>query len=122
MDKTFDYKDITLEEYQQYLKEWQEDKIANIGRTLDIDEWDEGICINIMDGAYLSNPNTTMINGDSFPEWVHELGNHFGERCDEGVLIGFQYSFEDYYYIILKDNGKRMYSSCVGDIEFLTNN
>ena len=36
-----------------------------------------------------------------------------------GRFIGILYTQEDYYYILMDDNGNKWYESCVGKLEFL---
>ena len=76
------------------------------------------------DGQSLANNEIKSGSGDDFPEWFREAGRHFGEKCrmpDDKVytLIGMSETFEDYYYILQKEDGSRSYHSCVGSIEFI---
>lgn len=123
---TFDYNEITPEQYKIYAQEYINKRYKKKRKVDDIYDWDEGVCINIKDADVLSNPNTKKLCGHSFPDWVHDLGRHIGDKCEypsnspnvKGVFIGFQYSMEDYYYIIKTDKGIS-YCSCVGGINFL---
>jgi hypothetical protein len=50
------------------------------------------------------------------------MGNHFGEKVivsgETYTLIGMSITYRDYYYILLNTDGSRVFSSCVGKLEF----
>lgn len=74
---------------------------------------DEGEEIDIYDGDGLANNLIKDGFGNDFPDWIQELGNHFGQQCtirdEEYTLLGISYTYFDYYYIV--SGGKRI--SCI---------
>ena len=88
-------------------------------------QFSEGIYIEIYDKEYLQDPTTKVLDGSEFQEWVKiDIPPMFGKQVSDfnetGILIGFAYSFVDYYYIIILPNeGKVVYWSCVGKIELV---
>lgn len=103
-------------EYVKRMEEW-----FNKGRSSN--SFDEGEEVEVFDKNTILND--TKLDGGSFPEWMKEVANHFGERvktegCD-GILLGISYTYKDYYYIIQTSDGKKYYDTCVGHIHYLQN-
>lgn len=103
-------------EYVKRMEEW-----FNKGRSSN--SFDEGEEVEVFDKDTILND--TKLDGGSFPEWMKEVANHFGERvktegCD-GILLGISYTYKDYYYIIQTPDGKKHYDTCVGHIHYLQN-
>lgn len=76
------------------------------------------------DGASLARNEIKTGFGDDFPEWFKEMGNHFGQKCvsmdrETYTLVGMSETFEDYYYILQREDGSKCYHSCVGKIDFI---
>ena len=103
-------------EYVKRMEEWfNKDRSSNF--------FDEGEEVEVFDKNTILND--TKLDGYSFPEWMKEVANHFGERvitegCD-GILLGISYTYKDYYYIIQTSDGKKHYDTCVGHIHYLQN-
>ena len=57
----------------------------------------------------------------SEPKWLPKLLKDIGKTvvspC-KGIFKGIEETFEDYYYIIEKDNGDTVYETCVSQIDF----
>lgn len=75
------------------------------------------------DGQSLANNEIKDGFGNDFPEWFREMGNCFGKKCTiaDGkvyTLIGMSETFEDYYYILEGEDGRKTYKSCVGKVDF----
>lgn len=78
----------------------------------------------------LSNPNYIIPEwGCGCPDWMYKerLSDKIGMRCstgcndsiyEYGTFLGIQATYEDFYYKIMKEDGKVVCSSCVGDIQF----
>lgn len=85
--------------------------------------FDEGEEIEVFDPDTILND--TKLDGEPFPDWMHEVATHFGERVKtdgiDGTLLGISYTYMDYYYIIQTPDGKKHYESCVGWIYYLQN-
>lgn len=76
------------------------------------------------DGKALANNEIKNGFGDDFPKWFQEAGNNFGKKCiapDNEIytLIGMSETFEDYYYILQDDEGKKHFHTCVGGIKYI---
>lgn len=103
-------------EYVKRMEEWfNKDRSSN--------SFDEGEEVEVFDKDTILND--TKLDGGSFPEWMKEVANHFGERvktegCD-GILLGISYTYKDYYYIIQTSDGKKHYDTCVGHIHYFQN-
>ena len=117
--------EISQEEYTKQIKEFysiKKETKKQMDKTL---QFSEGIYIEIYDKEYLQDPTTKVIDGSEFQEWVKiDIPPMFGKQVSDfnetGILIGFAYSFVDYYYIIILPNeGKVVYWSCVGKIELV---
>lgn len=103
-------------EYVKRMEEW-----FKKGRSSH--SFDEGEEVEVFDKNTILND--TKLDGGSFPEWMKEVVNHFGERvktedCD-GILLGISYTYKDYYYIIQTPDGRKHYCTCVGRIYYLQN-
>lgn len=53
-----------------------------------------------------------------------ELREHRGEHVEllggrSGIFLGIEATHEDYYYIVMQDDGKKICSSCVGSLKFI---
>ena len=48
-------------------------------------------------------------------ELLKDIGKTVVSPC-KGIFKGIEETFEDYYYIIEKDNGDTIYETCVGKI------
>lgn len=86
--------------------------------------YDVGEEIEIYDGQKLASNQIKSGMGPDYPEWFREIGNHFGEKCrmPDGkvyTLKGVSETFEDLYYIVESEDGKRSHHTCVGKIEFV---
>lgn len=62
--------------------------------------------------------------GKDFPEWFREMGKHFGKKCvsidnEQYTLVGMSETFEDYYYILQREDGSKCHHTCVGKLKFL---
>lgn len=60
----------------------------------------------------------TFLNGSE--KWV----STFGKKCvsmdgETYTLVGMSETFEDYYYILQKEDGTKSHHSCVGRVEFI---
>ena len=117
--------EISQEEYTKQIKEFysiKKETKKQMDKTL---QFSEGIYIKIYDKEYLQDPTTKVLDGSEFQEWVKiDIPPMFGKQVSDfnetGILIGFAYSFVDYYYIIILPNeGKVVYWSCVGKIELV---
>ena len=117
--------EISQEEYKKQIKEFysiKKETKKQMDKTL---QFSEGIYIEIYDKEYLQDPTTKVLDGSEFQEWVKiDIPPMFGKQVSDfnetGILIGFAYSFVDYYYIIILPNeGKVVYWSCVGKIELV---
>lgn len=76
------------------------------------------------DGQSLASNEIKSGDGNDFPEWFQEMGNHFGRKCvsidgETYTLVGMSETFDDYYYILQREDGSKKYHSCVGKIEFI---
>lgn len=76
------------------------------------------------DGASLARNEIKTGFGDDFPEWFREMGKPFGRKCismdrETYTLVGMSETFEDYYYILQREDGSKCYHSCVGKIDFI---
>lgn len=76
------------------------------------------------DGQSLAANEIKLGDGSDFPEWFREMGNHFGKKCismdgEIYTLVGMSETFEDYYYILQKEDGTKSHHSCVGRVEFI---
>lgn len=76
------------------------------------------------DGQSLAANEIKSGDGSDFPEWFREMGNHFGKKCismdgETYTLVGMSETFEDYYYILQKEDGTKSHHSCVGRVEFI---
>lgn len=87
--------------------------------------YDVGEEREFFDGNALANNEIKSGFGNDFPEWFREAGKHFGQKCkvpcDDKIytLIGMSETFEDYYYIVVDENGKKHYHTGVGKVEFI---
>lgn len=75
------------------------------------------------DGEALLNNKIKDGNGKDFPKWFREMGKHFGRKCismdnERYTLVGMSETFEDYYYILQREDGSKCYHTCVGKITF----
>ena len=48
---------------------------------------------------------------------LKDIGKTVVSPC-KGIFKGIEETFEDYYYIIEKDNGDTVYETCVSQIDF----
>lgn len=68
--------------------------------------------------------NTLLAKVEHGTSRFREMGNHFGKKCismDGKIytLVGMSETFEDYYYILQKEDGAKSCHSCVGRVEFI---
>lgn len=76
------------------------------------------------DGQSLAANEIKSGDGSDFPKWFREMGKHFGKKCvsmdgETYTLVGMSETFEDYYYILQKEDGTKSHHSCVGRVEFI---
>lgn len=113
-------KDPSERTYEERWYLWRE-KVINDPPDAPYDYGEER---KFYDGQSLAANKIKAGDGSDFPEWFREMGNHFGEKCKvvDGktyTLVGMSETFEDYYYILQKEDGTKSYHSCVGKIEFI---
>lgn len=113
-------KDPSERTYEERWYLWQEKVMTDPPDA----PYDVGEEREFYDGQSLANNEIKNGFGKDFPTWFREAGLHFGEKCkmpDDKVytLVGMSETFEDYYYIVVDEDGKKSYHTCVGKIEFL---
>ena len=91
--------------------------------------FDEGEDVEIRDKeGLLQRKYKYPLNNNEFEDWFYESANNFGKKVkvdidDSGeiyTLVGMAYSYLDYYYVLERDrDGKKLYSSCVGKLNFI---
>lgn len=113
-------KDPSERTYEERWYLWHE-KVMNDSPDAPYDYGEER---EIYDGQSLANNEIKTGFGNDFPKWFQEMGLNFGKKCTtiDGTvhtLIGMSETFEDYYYILEDESGKKTYESCVGKLEFI---
>lgn len=83
-----------------------------------LDVWDEGEDVEIYDGKSLAEGKIKDGFGEDFPDWFKKMGNKFGKETEDGsIFIGMAYSYVDYYYILRKPDGRKIYETCVAGLK-----
>lgn len=114
-------KDPSERTYEERWYVWQYKRMTAPPNT----PYDVGEEREFFDGNALANNEIKSGFGNDFPKWFREAGKHFGQKCkvscDDKIytLIGMSETFEDYYYIVVDENGKKHYHTGVGKIEFV---
>lgn len=111
-------KDPSERTYEERWYLWHE-KVMNDPLSYDCGEERE-----FYDGQSLAANEIKSGDGSDFPEWFREMGKHFGKKCvsmdgETYTLVGMSETFEDYYYILQKEDGTKSHHSCVGRVEFI---
>lgn len=126
-DKYLDYfletpaTDYNSAELQFLLKEYVKDR----GKIKDFSNYTEGLEIKIFNAEELLDPFFRLKNGYMLDQHWKNVALSFGkyfinieENKKEIVkLIGFSYTFCDYYYIYEKEDGSIIYDTCVSGLK-----
>ncbi len=103
---------------ENYIKEQDLffDEYYSKKRPLKIQDYSEGLEVEVFDPKELLNGH--KLDGSPYPKWIPDVANSLGKRYKQGILIGFCYSFIDYYYILLDvQSYKIKYENCLTILE-----